>query len=254
MPPFREAKELCLKNWEDPSINTYKIFLSEVIAKDKTIYTSEMKGTRYILFLFLLNFLGVNAQHEMLIEQLSDKKVIRENFDEKEVLLNIQSFEAGKIVEKKGFYEIEVVTELFDENKKSTDKYATTYRCKPDESSVMVMAFPFADPESKETEINTVSKNFKELYDLANLKDVEIEMSFDSGLLNFFGSKSKIKIYDRVLKSNGNGKTIKSKINIKTYAIGIRIKQLDYVANEKLTDKAYCPSRNLLKKTAAILQ
>jgi hypothetical protein len=40
-----------------------------------------------------------------------------------------------------------------------------------------------------------------------------------------------------VLESNGNGKTIKSRINIKAYAIGIRIKQLDYVASEKLTSK-----------------
>ena len=196
-----------------------------------------MKEVRYISILLLLSFINVKAQNEMLIGQLSDRLVIRENFDKKEVLLNVQTFEVGKIKEKKGFYEIEVVTELFDENRKSTDKYATTYRCKPDESSVMVMAFPFADQKSKETEINTVSKNFKELYDLANLEDVEIEMSFDSGLLNFFGSNSKIKIYDRVLESNGNGKKINSKINIKAYAIGIRIKQLDYVAIETLTSE-----------------
>jgi hypothetical protein len=173
----------------------------------------------------------------MLIGQLSDRLVVRENFDKNGDFLNKQTFKAGKLKEANGYYEIEVVTELFDENGASTDKYTTTYRCKPDESSIMVMAFPFSKPKSKETEINTVSKNFKELYDLANLENVELEMSFDSGLLNFFGSNSKIKIYDRVLESNGNGKTIKSRINIKAYAIGIRIKQLDYVASEKLTSK-----------------
>ncbi|MBO6829401.1 hypothetical protein [Allomuricauda sp. ARW1Y1] len=176
-------------------------------------------------------------QDKMLIGQLSDRLVVRENFDKNGDFLNKQTFKAGKLKEANGYYEIEVVTELFDENGASTDKYTTTYRCKPDESSIMVMAFPFSKPKSKETEINTVSKNFKELYDLANLENVELEMSFDSGLLNFFGSNSKIKIYDRVLESNGNGKTIKSRINIKAYAIGIRIKQLDYVASEKLTSK-----------------
>ena len=176
-------------------------------------------------------------QDKMLIGQLSDRLVVRENFDKNGDFLNKQTFKAGKLKEANGYYEIEVVTELFDENGASTDKYTTTYRCKPDESSIMVMAFPFSKPKSKETEINTVSKNFKELYDLANLENVELEMSFDSGLLNFFGSNSKIKIYDRVLESNGNGKTIKSKINIKAYAIGIRIKQLDYVASEKLTSE-----------------
>ncbi|MGB5820323.1 MAG: hypothetical protein WBG90_12625 [Saonia sp.] len=176
------------------------------------------------------------AQDEMLIGQLSDRLVVRENFDNNGDFLNTQIFKVGKIKEADEYYEIEVVTELFDKNRASMDKYSTTYRCNPNDSSVMVMAFPFSNPKSRETEINTISKNFKELYDLTNLEDVELEMSFDSGLLNFFGSNSKIKIYDRVLESNGNGKTIKSKINIKAYAIGIRIKQLDYVASEKLTN------------------
>ena len=180
---------------------------------------------------------SAHAQDEMLIGQLSDRLVVRENFDKNGDFLNKQTFNAGKLKEFEGYYEIEVVTELFDKNGASTDKYTTTYRCKPNESSVMVMAFPFSNPKSKETEISTVSKNFKELYDLRNLEDVELEMNFDSGLLNFFGSNSKIKIYGRVLESNGNGKTIKSKINIKAYAIGIRIKQLDYVTSEKLTSE-----------------
>ncbi|WP_339141114.1 hypothetical protein [Croceitalea sp. MTPC5] len=176
-------------------------------------------------------------QDKMLIGQLSDRWVVRENFNKNGDFLNKQTFIAGKLKEVDGYYEVEVVAELFDKDKKSTDKYTTTYRCKPDEASIMVMAFPFSNPKSKETEISTTSENFKELYDLSNLESVELEMSFDSGLLNFFGSNSKIKIYDRVLESNGNGKTIKSRINIKAYAIGIRIRQLDYVASEKLTSK-----------------
>ncbi|WP_240484804.1 MULTISPECIES: hypothetical protein [Flavobacteriaceae] len=174
----------------------------------------------------------MNGQTEMLIGQISGRFVIRENFDEKGAFLNKQTFEAGKTMEKNGYFEIDVITELFDKDKKSTDKYTTTYRCKPDEASVMVMAFPFSNPKSEETEINTISANFKELYDLENLEDIELEMSFDSGLLNFFGSKSTIKIYDRKLDSNK--KKINSKINIKAYALGIRIKQLNYNVYEKL--------------------
>ena len=99
------------------------------------------------------------------------------------------------------------------------------------------MAFPFAKPKAKETEINTTSADFKELYDLDNLKDIKLEMSFDSGLLNFFGSKSHIRIYDRQLKTDKANIEIESKINIKAYALGIRIKQLDYDVVEKLSDK-----------------
>ena len=187
------------------------------------------------ILIFILFSITMNGQSEMLIGQISGRLVIRENFDEKGAFLNKQTFEAGKTIEKNGYYEIKVVTELFDKDKIATDKYTTTYRCKPDEASIMVMAFPFSNPKSKETEINTTSKNFKELYDLNNLENIELEMSFDSGLLNFFGSKSTIKIYDR--KVDGNKSNIKSKINIKAYAWGIRIKQLNYNVKEELNVK-----------------
>jgi len=183
----------------------------------------------------------MNGQTEMLIGQISGRSIVRENFDEEGAFLNKQTFEADKTIKKNEYYEIKVVTELFDKDKKSTDKYTATYRCKPDEASVMVMAFPFSNPKSKETEINTTSKKFKNLYDLDNLEDIELEMSFDSGLLNFFGSKSIIKIYDRKLDRNNNN--IKSKINIKAYAWGIRIKQLNYIVNEKLNGKGLLTSQ-----------
>ncbi len=187
-----------------------------------------------LMFYFILGCTSIVAQTEMLIGQISGRFAIRENFDERGVFLNQQTFDAGKIIEKNGYFEIELITELYDKDKKSTDKYTTTFRCKPNESSLMVMAFPFSNPKSKETKINTTSPNFKELYDLENLKDVELEMSFDSGLLNFFGSKSTIKISDRKLENNKSN--IKSKINIKAYAWGIRIKQLNYTVNEKLNE------------------
>ncbi|HLW33803.1 MAG TPA: hypothetical protein VKX40_16195, partial [Aequorivita sp.] len=193
-----------------------------------------MRKQGFIVLITLFS-ITMTGQTEMLIGQISGRVVIRENFDENGSFLNKQTFKAGETIKKNGYYEIEVVTELFDKDKKLTDKYTTTYRCKPDEASVVVMAFPFSNPKSKETEISTTSKNFKVLYDLGNLRDIELEMSFDSGLLNFFGSKSIIKIYDRKLKNNE--KNIYSKINIKAYAWGIRLKQLNYTVNEKLNEK-----------------
>ena len=187
-----------------------------------------------LLFYFIFGVTSIEAQNEMLIEQISGRVVIRENFDEEGAFLNKQTFEAGYTIRKNEYYEIKVVTELFDKERKPTDKYTTTYRCRPDESSVMVMAFPFSNPKSKETKINTTSNNFKELYDLDTLEDIDLAMSFDSGLLNFFGSKSTIKIYNRTLDINKKYNTIKSKINIKAYAFGIRVKQLNYTVIEKL--------------------
>ena len=194
-----------------------------------------MKKLGFILFFILFNF-TMNSQTEMLIGQISGRVLVRKNFDDKGAFLNKQTFVARKTIKMNGYYEIEVITELFDKDKKATDKYTTTYRCKPDEASIMVMVFPFSNPKSKETEINTISKNFKELYDLENLEDIELEMSFDSGLLNFFGSKSSIIIYDRELLVQPNNNIIKSKFNIKAYALGIRIKQLNYTVTEKLNE------------------
>lgn len=185
----------------------------------------------YLCLLMLFICTTARSQNNMFLEQIESRTVVRENYSEKGTFLNKQTFTAGKINTKNGLYEIWVITELFDKNNKSTDKYRTSYRCKPNEASIMLMAYPFSNPKSKETEINTISKNFKNLYDLKNLIDVEIEMTFDSGLLNFFGSKSTIKIYNRKFNGNNN---IKSKINIKAYALGIRIKQLNYTVSEQL--------------------
>lgn len=191
------------------------------------------KSSVLILLLFMIcSWSNAQSQDNMLIKQIEGRTITRENFNEDGIFLNKQTFRAGALKESIGYYEIKVITELFGKDKKSTDKYTTTYRCKPEEASIMVMAFPFSNPKSKETEINTTSKNFKELYDLDNLEAIELEMTFNSGLLNFFGSKSTIKIYDRKLNSNKNN--IKSKINIKAYALGIRIKQLNYTVNEQL--------------------
>ena len=55
--------------------------------------------------------------------------------------------------------------------------------------------------------------------------------------MNFFGSKSKIKIYDRNLSTKNSTKTIRSKLNAKAYALGIRIKQFEYDVIETLNDK-----------------
>ncbi|WP_097046915.1 hypothetical protein [Flagellimonas pacifica] len=193
---------------------------------------------RYAIIIILsMHVLNICAQDNMFIGQLSKRMVVRENYDENGVFLNKQKFESGEVENMDGYYEIEVVTELYDEEEKLTDTYTTTYRCRPKESSIMVMAFPFAEPKSKKTEINSNSKNFKELYDLGNLEEIELEISFDSGLLDFFGSKSKIRIFDRVLESDENAREIKSKINIRTYALGIRIKSFNYEVLEKLTEK-----------------
>lgn len=202
----------------------------KIISTDKQPVYTKIKS---VILLFLISMGStIQSQTIMLINQIEGRAITRNNFNEKGIFLNKQTFKAEKLTAKDGYYEVKVVTELFDKNKKSTDKYTTIYRCKPSEASIVVMAFPFSKPRSKETEVRTNSKNFKDLYDLQNLKNIELEMTFASGLLNFFGSKSIIKIFDRKL---GNDRmTIQSKINITAYTLGLLIKQLNYTVKEKL--------------------
>lgn len=187
-----------------------------------------------LLFPFLMLALTANGQTDMLIGQISGRSIVRENFDGQGTLLNKQTFKVGEIMEKNGNYAINVVAQMFDRDNKPTDTYSTLYSCKPDQASMMVMAFPFSDPGSKETEINASSTGFKGLYDLDHLRDIEMKLTFDSGLLNFFGSKSLIRIYGRTWDNGQN--ELDSKIEIKAYALGIRIKQLHYTVKEELNE------------------
>lgn len=187
-----------------------------------------------LLLFILLNLINLQSQNRMFIDQIEGRTIVREHFDENNIFKGQQIFKAGGIIEKDGNYEIKVVTELFDENKKSKNKYETTYKCKPDKLSVVVFVFPFSNPKYKESEITSKSKNFKGLYDIKNLANVKLNIDLRSGLMSLLGSKSIINIYDRESKIINDIINIKSKISIKAYALGIRIKQLNYSLIEKL--------------------
>lgn len=193
---------------------------------------------RSCITIVALLFIGrAQAQSTMLVEQLSSRTIERLNYDKDGKFLNRQLFEAGQLKDVNGLYELKVVARFFNRQDSLTATYTTMYRCKPETSSVMIMAFPFSNPKSKETEINSKSSNFKELYDLEHLQDIEIELTYDSGMLNFLGSKSNIMISDRKLHPEGNRKILESTISIKTYALGIRVKSLNYSVSETLTGK-----------------
>ncbi len=59
-----------------------------------------------------------------------------------------------------------------------------------------------------------------------------MKLSFDSGILNFFGSKNNIKIYNRKLTTGPNTKTLTSQIEIKAYLLGIKVKTIRYKVME----------------------
>lgn len=164
----------------------------------------------------------------MLIEQLSGRTVIRENFDSDGNIVSKQHFQIGEIQQSQGMYEIEINVELFNENGEFENKYSTFFQCDYDEVSIMVVIIPFLNPKSKKTIVNSKSANFVKLYNFDNLEDIEVEISFESGFLKVFGSKSIIRLYNRTFLSEAGKYEIQSKLSIKAYAFGLRVKNLDY--------------------------
>lgn len=186
----------------------------------------------FLTFLFIITANLVSAQDDMLIEQIAGKTIIRENFDKGNQLIDKQIFRISNIEKSSDSYSVEITTELYRKDGTLDEKYKTYYTCKPDQSSVIVMVFPLFAPKSKKIGIETQSSDFKDMYDLNSLNDIHLKLSFDSGILNFFGSKNNIKIFNRKLATGTNTKTLNSQIDIKAYLLGIKVKTISYKVME----------------------
>lgn len=185
-----------------------------------------------LTFIFIQTTDLVYAQNDMLIEQIAGKTVLRENFDKDGELVGKQIFRIGAIEKSSDSYSVELTTELYNKDDSIVEKYRTSYRCKPGQSSVVVMVFPLFAPKSKKIGIKTQSPNYKDIYDLENLKDIHLKLSFDSGILNFFGSKNNIKIFNRKMATDSKIKTLNSQVDIEAYLLGIKVKTIRYKVTE----------------------
>lgn len=191
-------------------------------------------------FLFILSiFIGSMAcGQDMLIEQIAGKEVVRKAFNAEKELISKQVFKVGELQTKGNKLTVELQVTLFDEDGKLKEKYYTQYTCKPDKSDVLITVFPFARKNDAEYVIGTSSTNFKNLYDFKpgekTLEDLSMEMSIESGVLSFFGSKNLLILTDRNLSLNEDGFTLKSTLTIESYLWGVKVKTISYQLTEKL--------------------
>lgn len=175
----------------------------------------------------------------MFIEQIAKKRIVRENYDQNGDLQSKQIFLTGELEQEGKTYRIKVITELYDESGRLTEKYTTTYQCNPNEFDVLLNVFPFADPRDAKITVDVTSKDFKQLYDLQRspeLRDIHLKMSIESGILSFFGSKSLITIKDRDKRTENGNLVIRSKAVIEAYMMGLKIKTINYSVEEYLTE------------------
>jgi len=175
----------------------------------------------------------------MFIEQIANKRIVREKFDQNGGLLGKQVFFTGELEQEGKNYLIKVITELYDASSQLTEKYTTTYQCKRNEFEVLLNVFPFTDPNDEKIRVDVTSEDFQRLYELGKgvaLIDIQLKMSVESGMLSFFGSKSLVTIKNRKKEVEDQSIKISSEAVIEAYIMGIRIKTIIYVVEEYLTE------------------
>ena len=190
------------------------------------------------ILLNLISTLALSQNAEMLIEQIAQKEIVREYYDQDGVLQNKQIFLTGELKQENGIFQIDVITELYDESGQLTEVYNTTYQCDPNEFNVLLNVFPFANPDKEKIKVDVTSQDFQRLYNLnqgEELEDIQLTMSIESGVLRLFGSKTIISIENRKREVLNDSMAIRSEAVLKAYMMGIRIKTMRYVVEEFLS-------------------
>jgi hypothetical protein len=180
-------------------------------------------------------FFNSYAQKNMLIEQISGKTITRESFDDKGKLLSKQVMKVSQVGVQNKIYQVSIDIDNYDEDNKLSKSNTTNYRCKPNESSLLIMLIPLSNVNASKMKIISSSVNFKELYDFTELKDIIIKVGFDSGALSLFGSKGTISLNSR--KWNPTNEELVSQLRFTGYALRIQVKKVTYTVKEKFTNE-----------------
>tara|TARA_R110002124_G_scaffold252767_1_gene418192 strand:- start:159 stop:815 length:657 start_codon:yes stop_codon:yes gene_type:complete len=204
-----------------------------------------------IVILALINCIPANGQ-DMLIEQIAGKEVVRKAFNTDKELTAKQVFRVGELQTTGNQLSVQLQVNLFDEEGNLKDKYLTQYTCEPGKSDVLLAVFPFARQGNAAYVIEASSPGFKRLYDFdaddRKLENLSLEMSVESGILSFFGSKSIITINDRIVSTTGRGFTLTSRLTVKAYMWGVNVKTITYQVTEKLDKKRRLISQVFLEE------
>lgn len=174
------------------------------------------------------------AQKNMLIEQISGKTITRESFDDNGKLLSKQVMKVSQVGVQNKIYQVRIDIDDYDEDNKLSKSFTSNYRCKPNESSLLIMLIPLSNVNGSKKKIISSSASFKDLYDFEKLKDITIKIGFDSGALSLLGSKGTITLNSR--KWNPTNEELVSQVRFTGYALGIQVKKITYTVKEEFTN------------------
>lgn len=182
--------------------------------------------------------INCQAQENMLIKKIAGKEIVRTSYNESGDLISKQKFSISNLETKDGNLSTEISVLLFDEKDILTGSYTTVYDCKPDESDILLTVFSLASQNNAEYVFEASSTGFTGLYNIPEntkkLNDINFEMSVKSGLLSFFGSKSRVSIKNRIIEMENAVYILKSDLAVEAYLWGMRVKTIRYVVIEKL--------------------
>lgn len=198
-----------------------------------------MNSYKYILLTLILfaQAFSVRAQGKsMLIEQIAGKQIVRESFTRDGKLKSKQEFLVSKGIKTQDDFTVDVVVSIFDENLRLESRYSASYRCRAEESDVLLSIFTI-NPKRKKYSVSVKSGDFRKLYNLGfdMLNTLSLTMYIESGVLNVLGSKNKVDISNRSLSKKSDVWQINEIITIRPYLLGMRINTIVYDVTERLT-------------------
>lgn len=194
----------------------------------------------------------------MLITEISGNKYEKKSYDENGSLRSYQMFHLGIIESKRGYYELPMWTYSYDGNKQLKDSAETRLRCDFENSNLNMNIFPFAEKAVNKTVILSTEGSHliypKNPETDNELEIVEFVMAIDGGVLDLFGSKTVIKLFDRKVIADQMDKSkyvINSTMTIKSYLIGIRILAITYRVEELISNSKGILEQKFTEPTGA---
>jgi hypothetical protein len=196
---------------------------------------------------------GIAAQDAAMPLQLFEgNEYERRVFTPDGVAEGVQRITIGTITEVGDELEIPVTSHGFDEAGQPSDSVHTTIRCRPEDAGMVMNILALVQQEGRDIRLRLRGGAvlYPDTAAAGPLPDVTLEASVEEGVVGFLGGRSQIVLNERTVTLEPEGEVssaagsyeIASRIELKFYVLGIRVRSKRYDARETIS-----PERGLLR-------
>jgi hypothetical protein len=160
-------------------------------------------------------------------------------------LESVQRITVGDVVERDGLIEVLVVSHGFDLDGQPSDSVHTRISCRPDGADMVMNLLALVQPDGRDIELSLKGGTilYPQSPEPGPLPDVVLEASVEEGVVGFLGGRSQIVLGERtVILAPDTGEldspgayAITSRIELKFYVLGIRVRSKRYDAQETVS-------------------